>query len=208
MHTMYELRGLYAITAQPGDSALLIRQVSAALAGGARIIQYRDKSSDQPRRLAEAGALLDLCREYRVPLIINDDVELARRIQADGLHLGQQDKALDYARNRLGKQRIIGVSCYNDFSLAQQAAKAGADYIAFGAFYPSGTKPAAVAATPDLLYRARKELDIPIVAIGGITPHNAAALMDAGADMLAVIQGLFAQPDIQLAAESFSSLFD
>ncbi len=208
MHTMYELTGLYAVTNQPQDSAQLIKQVSMALAGGARIIQYRDKSSDHARRIDEAGALLSLCHQHQVPLIINDDIELACQIQADGVHLGQQDAALKDARDKLGEHCIIGISCYNDFSLAQQAVADGADYIAFGAFFPSGTKPSALAASRDLLHRAKQELEIPVVAIGGITPHNAAALLDAGADMLAVVQGLFAQPDIKLAARAFSSLFD
>jgi thiamine-phosphate pyrophosphorylase len=205
---MYELAGLYAITSGSKDSGQLIEQVSRALTGGARIVQYRDKSSDHARRLAEAQALLNLCHEHQVPLIVNDDIELACQIQADGIHLGQQDAALSNARDKLGEHCIIGISCYNVFSLAQQAVADGADYIAFGAFYPSGTKPAASTASPDLLHRAKQELDIPVVAIGGITPHNAAELLDAGADMLAVIQGVFAQPDIELAARAFSSLFD
>lgn len=208
MYTMYELTGLYAITDQPQDRTQLIEQVGMALAGGARIVQYRDKSSDRARRLDEALALLKLCHQHQAPLIINDDIELACRVQADGIHLGQRDTALKDARNRLGEDCIIGISCYNDFSLAQQAVADGADYIAFGAFFPSGTKPTALAASRDLLYRAKQELEIPVVAIGGITPHNAAALLDAGADMLAVVQGLFAQPDIKLAARAFSSLFD
>ena len=205
---MYELTGLYAITNQPPDTEQLLKDVSRALAGGARVVQYRDKGSDQARRVEEAHALLSLCHQYRVPLIINDDMELASKVQADGIHLGQQDAALSDARDRLGQHCIIGISCYNDFSLAQQAVAKGADYIAFGAFFPSGTKPSAMTASPDLLYRAKQELEIPVVAIGGITPHNAANLLDAGADMLAVIQGLFAQPDIELAARAFSSLFD
>lgn len=205
---MYQLTGLYAITNQPQESAQLIGQVAEALAGGARIIQYRNKSSDQTRRVLEAQALLELCHQHHAPLIINDDIELAIQVQADGVHLGQQDATLSDARSRLGEHCIIGVSCYNDFSLARQAAADGADYIAFGTFYASGTKPAAVAASPDLLRRAKRELQLPVVAIGGITPHNAAPLLDAGADMLAVIQGLFAQPDIQSTARTFSLLFD
>ena len=172
------------------------------------MVQYRNKGSDQPLRVEQARALRGLCRRYGVPLIINDDIELASKVQAEGIHLGQQDATLEYARDRLGQHCIIGISCYNDFSLAQQAAVKGADYIAFGAFFPSGTKPLALAASPELLYRAKQELEIPVVAIGGITPHNAADLLDAGADMLAVIQGLFAQPDIRSVARAFSSLFD
>lgn len=205
---MYELTGLYAITNQPPDTEKLIGNVSRALAGGARIVQYRDKGSDKARRVEEARALLGLCHQYRVPLIINDDVDLASEVRADGVHLGQQDTALGNARDRLGQHCIIGVSCYNDFSLAQRAVASGADYVAFGAFFPSDTKPSALRAWPDLLRRAKQELEIPVVAIGGISLHNAADLLDAGADMLAVIQGLFAQPDIELAAKAFSSLFD
>ena len=205
---MYELTGLYAITNQPRDTEQLISNVNQALAGGARVVQYRDKGSDQIRRAEEAQALSGLCRQYGVPLIINDDLELASKVQADGIHLGQRDATLEDARTRLGQHCIIGISCYNDFSLAQQAALQGADYIAFGAFFPSDTKPSALAASPELLYRAKQQLEIPVVAIGGITPHNAADLLDAGADMLAVIQGLFAQPDIESAARAFSSLFD
>lgn len=205
---MYQLTGLYAITSQPQDSVQLIDQVTKALAGGTRIVQYRDKSSDHVRRMNEAQALLKLCHQHQVPLIINDDIELATRIHADGIHLGQQDANLSDARKKLGEHCIIGISCYNDFSLAQQAAENGADYIAFGAFFPSGTKPSALAASPDLLLRAQKELAIPVVAIGGITLHNAAPLLKAGADMLAVIQGLFAEPDIQSTAKAFSTLFD
>ncbi len=213
MHTsqtpgMYQLTGLYAITSQPQDSTQLFDQVGKALAGGARVIQYRDKSSDQIRLIQESRTLLSLCHEYQVPLIVNDDIELASHIQADGIHLGQQDANLSDARNRLGRHCIIGISCYNDFSLARQAAANDADYIAFGAFFASGTKPAALTAGTDLLRRAKYALNIPVVAIGGITPHNAAPLLDAGADMLAVIQGLFAQADIQSTAETFSRLFD
>ena len=205
---MHKLAGLYAITNQPPGVEQLTGDVRRALAGGARLIQYRDKGSDHARRVEEARALLRLCRQYRVPLIINDDIELASEVRADGIHLGRQDAALEDARERLGRHCIIGVSCYNDFALAQQAVALGADYIAFGAFFASGTKPSAVTASRDLLYRAKRELEIPVVAIGGITPHNAADLLDAGADMLAVIQGLFAGPDIELAARAFSSLFD
>ncbi len=204
---MRTLTGLYAITHQ-APSALLLEQVEKALAGGARIIQYRDKSEEQSRRMAEARELVKLCHRYQALFIVNDDVELASHVQADGVHLGQSDQSLDHARSKLGQHSIIGISCYNDFTLAQQASAAGADYVAFGAFFPSASKPSALAASPELLRRAKQELNIPVVAIGGITPHNAAPLLDAGADMLAVIQGLFGQTDIQSTAEQFSALFD
>ncbi|MES9967484.1 MAG: thiamine phosphate synthase [Sedimenticola sp.] len=182
-------------------------QVAQALAGGARVIQYRDKSGDDQKRLAEAGALLTLCRQHHAPLIINDDVELAARIGADGVHLGKDDPDIQAARTRLGKQAIIGISCYNQFDRASIALEAGADYIAFGRFFNSTVKPDAVQAQPDLLRRAKRELELPTVAIGGITPENGGALIEAGADMLAVIHGVFGQPDIRAACERFNELF-
>ncbi|MET0082815.1 MAG: thiamine phosphate synthase [Sedimenticola sp.] len=208
MNSTFELKGLYAIT----DSTLaanssIIDQVAQALAGGARVIQYRDKSGDDQKRLAEAGALLTLCRQHHAPLIINDDVELAARIGADGVHLGKDDPDIQAARMRLGEQAIIGISCYNQFERASIAQEAGADYIAFGRFFNSTVKPDAVQAQPDLLRRAKRELELPTVAIGGITPENGGALIEAGADMLAVIHGVFGQPDIRAACERFNELF-
>jgi len=205
----FTLRGLYAITdAQLASGLGLERQVRAALAGGARIIQYRDKGSDPSRRLNETRALQHLCRESGAPLIINDNLELAVSIGADGIHLGRDDPDPEGARLQLGPDAIIGVSCYNRFELALDAQQAGADYIAFGRFFPSSIKPDAVQATSSLLHRAAKELAIPVVAIGGITPENGGALIEAGADMLAVIHAVFGQTDIQAACESFKQLFD
>lgn len=202
------LHGLYAIT----DATLavnqdLLSQVEQALAGGARIIQYRDKGNEQPHRLNEACALAQLCRRHNALLIINDDVELAAASGADGVHLGRDDMTLTQARKRLGDHTVIGVSCYNQLELAVTAQQSGADYIAFGRFFTSQTKPQAVQADVALLRRARKELDLPLVAIGGITPENGARLTAAGADMLAVIHGVFGQPDIRAACERFQPLF-
>ena len=205
---MSKLLGLYAIT----DSSLshnnkLIPAVSDAIAGGARIIQYRDKSDDQTRRLDEAKQLLQLCRQHHTILIINDDVALAAEIGADGVHLGRDDGNIEFARQQLPKG-IIGVSCYNDWQRAQAATQAGADYIAFGAFFPSTTKPDAPQAEPGLLKRVKQELNIAVVAIGGITAENGAPLIAAGADMLAVVQGVFGQPDIRQAAKQYAQLFN
>lgn len=205
---MTPLSGLYAIT----DSSLshdnkLIPAVSEAIAGGARVIQYRDKSNDQARRLDEAKQLLQLCRQHYITLIINDDVALAAEIGADGVHLGRDDDNIDAARQQL-PAGIIGVSCYNDWQRAQAATQAGADYIAFGAFYPSTTKPDAPQAEPGLLRRVKQELNIAVVAIGGITAENGAPLIAAGADMLAVVQGVFGQPDIRQAAKQYAQLFN
>lgn len=201
-------RGLYAIT----DAGLLPDErltdaVAAAIRGGARLIQYRDKSHDSARRLAQATALNALCQDHDVPLIINDDVELAFAVGAAGVHLGQDDADIATARARLGPRALIGVSCYDRLDLALNAARAGADQVAFGAFFPSPTKPTEIRAPLDLLQQARAQLDLPIVAIGGITPDNAAALLAAGADYLAVVSGVFAQPDIQIAARRYATLF-
>ncbi len=200
--------GLYAIT----DAALipddrLTASVEQAILGGARLIQYRDKSHDAARRLAQATALDALCRRHAVPLIINDDVELAAQVGAAGVHIGQDDSTLAVARARLGPKAIIGVSCYDRLDLALEAAQAGADYVAFGAFFPSPTKPAEIRAPLGLLRQARAVLSVPIAAIGGITPDNAPLLLDAGADALAVVSAVFAQPDIQAAAHRFAALF-
>ncbi|HBH35155.1 MAG TPA: thiamine phosphate synthase [Gammaproteobacteria bacterium] len=199
-----KLSGLYAITT-PSEN--LPQQVEAAIAGGARVIQYRDKSSDQSLRLEQAWQLSMICRAARIHFIINDDIELAARVSAAGVHLGRDDVALKNARRDLGDDAIIGLSCYNDFDLALQAQQQGADYIAFGSFFASPTKPLAARADCSLLQRAKQELQIPVVAIGGITPDNGPLLIEAGADMLAVISALFAQADVEQASRSFAQLF-
>lgn len=203
----YPFTGLYAITdaSLKGDS--IAHQVEHAILGGARVIQYRDKSNDAQLRLAEARAIAQVCRARAVPLLINDDVELAAACGADGVHLGHEDAGLTAAREQLGERSIIGISCYNQFALAQKAKAAGADYVAFGRFFTSQSKPQAVPAGPELLRRARVELDCPVVAIGGITPDNGRQLIEAGADMLAVIRGVFAADDITQAAQSLHKLF-
>jgi thiamine-phosphate pyrophosphorylase len=202
-------RGLYAII----DAALfagadLATQVGAAIAGGAVLVQYRDKGADAAQRHAQARALLACCRAHNIPLLINDDVDLAAAVGADGVHLGRDDTALAAARQRLGPGAIIGVSCYNLLPRAMAAAAAGADYVAFGRFFPSRTKPQAVQAELELLRRAKQHLTIPLAAIGGITADNGAVLIAAGADLLAVIHGVFAQPDVMMAASRISGLFE
>ena len=202
-------RGLYAIT----DSELLaphtlVDAVEAAFRGGARVIQYRDKGDDHALRLEQARALLTICRRYLVPLIINVDIELAATIAADGVHVGAEDAPLANARERLGDGAIIGASCYNDLARAEQAVRNGADYVAFGRFFPSQTKPNAVQADLSLLRQASARLRVPIAAIGGITIDNAPQLIAAGADLLAVIHGVFGQADICAAAQRFATLFD
>lgn len=202
------LHGLYAIT----DPALcpdktLQAQVAQALAGGCRVLQYRDKRADHARRHSLAAGLAALCRRHQALLIINDDIALAREVGAQGVHLGRDDADPAAAKAQLGGQAIIGVSCYNRLDLALAAAGAGVDYIAFGRFFPSLTKPNAVQATPELLRLARASIDLPLVAIGGITPENGGPLIEAGADMLAVVHGVFGQPDIRAACRRLSELF-
>jgi thiamine-phosphate pyrophosphorylase len=201
-------RGLYAITpAYQTQDAPLAQQVQLAIAGGARLIQYRDKTDDADRRQREVGALLAVCRAVGVPLIVNDDIELALSAGADGVHLGCDDGDPAAARRRLGPEAIIGVSCYDQLARAREAQAAGADYVAFGRFFPSASKPQATPADPELLRQARRELDLPLVAIGGITPDNAPALLAAGADLLAVIHGVFGQCDVRAAAQGYARLF-
>lgn len=197
-------RGLYAITDGPREDLLAV--CASALAGGARLLQYRDKTDDAPRRHAEATALLRLCRAYDVPLIVNDDVALAQAVGAEGVHLGEEDADPAAARARLGADAIIGVSCYDSLDRAAELSRRGASYLAFGAFFPSPTKPAARRATPALLQAARG-FGRPLVAIGGITPDNARGLIDAGANFVAAITGVFAADDVRSAAARYASLF-
>jgi len=195
---------LYAITDGPRPD--LYSAVESALNGGAAILQYRDKSGESERRHAEAASLLAACRRFGVPLIVNDDVDLAAAIGADGVHLGEHDGDIDAARTRLGAAAIIGVSCYDSIDRARQLAAAGADYLAFGAFFPSPTKPLARRAGAGLL-RDAKSLGLPLVAIGGITPDNAQPLIEAGADFVAAISGVFAAADPFAAARRYANLF-
>jgi thiamine-phosphate pyrophosphorylase len=209
MKTGPRLAGLYAIAdTQYLDEARLIEAVTQAIAGGARVIQYRDKQHTAAKRMQQANELAALCRQQGALFIVNDDVALAKQAQADGVHLGREDAALAQAREQLGPRAIIGVSCYNELARAEAAEKQGADYVAFGRFFPSRTKPQAAQAGLDLLRDAKKKLHIPVVAIGGITPENGASLIAAGADALAVIEGVFGQADVLAAAERYARLFN
>lgn len=201
---MFNPRGLYAIT--NGPRLDLGEAVSAALAGGACVIQYRDKTTNHDRREAEAAMLARICAVQSIPLIINDDIDLALRCGAAGVHLGSNDDNAKTARTRLGNDAIIGISCYVSLDRARRAVDEGASYVAFGAFHPSPTKPHAPHARLAILIEARS-LGVPVVAIGGITPDNASELIDAGADCVAVISSLFDAPDIEAAARRLSQLF-
>lgn len=199
--------GLYAITPEDADTDRLARRVQAALAGGASLVQYRSKWPDAAARRAQGERLLAVCRRAGAPLIVNDDLELALAIGADGVHLGRDDGDVGAARARLGADRLLGVSCYDRLDLAIAAVAAGADHVAFGSAFASPTKPEAVRASRELFTQARDRLQVPIVAIGGITPENARHVIEAGADAVAVITALFDAPDVAAAAAAFHSLF-
>jgi thiamine-phosphate pyrophosphorylase len=203
-HPLLARDGLYAIT--DGPRADLVEACAAAIGGGAVLLQYRDKTGDDTRRLAEARALAALCARHRIALIVNDDIELAVASGAAGVHLGEDDADIAAARRRLGAQAIIGASCYDSLERARALTAAGADYLAFGAFHPSPTKPRARTATPQLL-RDAKALCVPLVAIGGITAANGAALIEAGANYLAAISSVFGAADVFAAARGFAALF-
>ena len=201
--------GLYAITdSQLIPAGKLLEQVEQAIAGGACLVQYRDKQRSETERQREATLLVQLCERQGVPLIINDDVELARDVGAAGVHLGRDDASISHARQRLGAQAIIGVSCYNRLDDALAAARAGANYVALGRFFPSHSKPDTVQADTALLEQARAQLELPIAVIGGITPGNGRQLVEAGANMLAVIHGVFGQADVQAAAHQYTRCFN
>jgi thiamine-phosphate pyrophosphorylase len=201
------IKGLYALTPDSVNTADLLHRVRPALKGGVQVLQYRNKIADHELRLIQARALRALTLELGVTFIVNDDATLAAAVDADGVHLGASDGDIKIARALLGKDKIIGVSCYDQLQLARDMARDGADYVAFGAFFSSTVKPNAAKATPGLLRDARVELDVPIVAIGGISADNAAELVEAGADAVAVISALFDAADIQQAAQNLTKLF-
>lgn len=202
------MRGLYAVTPGIPDTEALLRQVEDALSGGVRIVQYRNKTATPELKRAQARALKALCDQRGTALIINDHVDLAAEVDATGVHLGAEDGGVREARHALGADKLIGISCYNRVDLARTAVAQGADYVAFGSFFPSRVKPGALHASLELLVDARREITVPIVAIGGITIENAPALVHAGADALAVISALFDVPDVIAAARALSALFD
>ena len=200
-------RGLYAITPDWSDTARLLATTEAILAGGCRLLQYRNKIASPELQREQAEALRTLTRRHGVPLIINDDAALALAVKADGAHIGRDDGAIAEARALLGANALLGASCYNEHVRAETAVAAGADYIAFGAMFASPTKPQAVRAPLELIGQARA-LDHPIVCIGGITAENAAPLIAAGADLLAVISDVFDAPDPHARAAQFAALFE
>jgi len=204
---MRRLRGLYAITPDIVDIALLVAKVDAAIAGGAQIIQYRNKSGAPALRRKQAAMLSRVCDGGGALFIVNDDVALAREVGAAGVHLGEDDGDVGRARATGGEAMLIGVSCYNDLARAKRLVAEGADYVAFGSFHASPTKPGARRAEPALLRRARR-LGVPVVAIGGITAGNGRALVEAGADALAVISDVFAHDDLAQITRAAAAIAD
>ena len=206
-HPSRDIKGLYALTPDTLDTEDLLYRVRLALAGGVQVLQYRNKIADTALKLAQAQALRQLTHEFGVVFIVNDDAQLAMQVDADGVHLGATDGEIGAARSLLGNGKLIGVSCYNRLPLAHAAINAGADYVAFGAFYSSGVKPDAAVATLELLHAARAGIELPIVAIGGISADNGGILVEAGADAIAVISAVFDAADIQQAAKNLTKLF-
>ncbi len=187
-----------------------IQMAEASLAGGASILQYRDKSTDTVKRLEQAENLKKVCEKYAATFIINDDISLAKKINADGVHLGREDLSVKAARKQLGPEKIIGVSCYNQISLAREAIEQKADYIAFGSFFNSSIKPDAAVASPELITEIKKTSSIPVCCIGGININNCKPLIECGADMLAVISEVFSNTDkkyIQHRCKQLSLVF-
>jgi thiamine-phosphate pyrophosphorylase len=203
-----KIAGLYAITPDLEDTARLCQMVEASILGGASVVQYRNKVANEALRFAQASALLPICRQHQIPFIINDHLDLFLALDADGLHIGGDDGDISASKQRIGEHKILGVSCYTDFANAEKAEKAGADYVAFGACFPSNTKPHAPRAELTLFAQA-KVLSIPCVAIGGITLDNADSVIKAGASAIAVIGELFNRDleETKTVAQQFSSLF-
>lgn len=198
------ISGLYAITPDLNDTDQLCRMVEESIIGGVQIVQYRNKQADSVLRIVQSRALLAICKSYKVPLIINDDVKLCLAIDADGVHIGSSDGDIAATKNRIG-DKILGASCYNQLALAQNARTAGADYVAFGACFSSSTKPNAVKADLSLFEQA-SDLGLPMVAIGGITLENAGEVMEAGASAVAVISALYGAADVKAQAMAFGRL--
>ena len=201
------LSGLYAVTPDLADTKTLVRRVEAAAIGGARAIQYRNKSADAALRQRQAEALAAIARSHGPLLVINDDPALCKAVDADGVHVGRDDGSIEAARRIVGEERIVGVSCYDDFALAESAVAAGADYVAFGSFFPSSVKPDACRADVSLLRRGAT-LRVPVVAIGGIDATNVRRLVDAGAAAVAVISAVFDAPDVTGAARAIAAAFE
>jgi thiamine-phosphate pyrophosphorylase len=207
MRDSFIIRGLYAITPDSADLNTLIQKTQWAIEGGAFMVQYRSKIQDCDVKMQQCAAILHLCREYDIPCIVNDDVDMCRILEADGVHLGEKDDNIAEVRHILGDDAIIGSSCYDQLNRAKSAQKEGASYVAFGAMFPTSTKPNAPRATLALLKEAKREIEIPIVAIGGITVNNAHDVIKTGINAIAVINSLYEAKSIKETAETFAKMF-
>ena len=207
MRDSFIIKGLYAITPDMADLNTLIHKTQLVIESGAFMVQYRSKIHDRDVKMQQCAAILRLCREYDVACIVNDDVEMCRILDADGVHLGENDDNIAEVKHILGEDSIIGSSCYDQLNRAKQAQKEGASYVAFGAMFPTPTKPNAPRATLELLREAKSEIQIPIVAIGGITMNNAHDVIETGIDAIAVITSLYESNSIKETAETFSQMF-
>ncbi len=207
MRDSFIIRGLYAITPDMADLNTLIQKTQSAIEGGVFMVQYRSKIHDHDVKMQQCAAILRLCREYEIPCIVNDDVDMCRSLEADGVHLGEKDDNIAEVRRILGEDAIIGSSCYDQLERAKQAQKEGASYVAFGAMYPTSTKPNAPRASLALLREAKSQIQIPIVAIGGITVNNAHDVIETGVDAIAVINSLYESHSIKETAETLSQMF-
>ncbi len=201
------MKGLYLVTPDWDDTGKLLAATEQAIAGGAALVQYRHKMADEPLRRQQATALLALCRQHGLPLIINDHVDLCLELDADGIHVGGTDASVAQVRARVGAGKIVGASCYGQLQLARDAAAAGASYVAFGGFYPSRVKQYEVSTSPSIVTDALQALPVPLCVIGGMTVENAKPLIDLGAHMVAAISSVYAADDQRLAASAFAQLF-
>ncbi len=201
------MKGLYLVTPDWDDTEALIKATEIALSAGVGLLQYRHKTATGELRLEQAGALLKLCRQHNVPFIVNDHIDLCIELDADGIHVGGTDASVAVVRTLIGKDKILGASCYGDFALAEQAQIAGASYVAFGGFYPSRVKKYEVSTPASIVSKAKSELTLPVCVIGGMTPENAKPLVQEGADMVAAISSVYSAEDIATAVRDFAALF-
>lgn len=201
------MRGLYLVTPNWDDTDRLLDVTEQALQEGVALLQYRHKHADAALRREQAGALLLLARKYGVPFIVNDFIDLCQELDADGVHVGGTDISVTEARARLGKQKLVGASCYGDLQLAHKAQEEGASYMAFGGFYPSLVKQYPVTTDPDIVLQAKREIALPCVVIGGMTPENAAPLAARGADLVAAISSVYLADDVTISVREFNKLF-
>ena len=201
------MKGLYLVTPDWDDTEALLKATEIALTVGVGLLQYRHKTASGELRLEQASALLTLCRQHNVPFIVNDHIDLCLKLDADGIHVGGTDASVAVVRTLIGKEKILGASCYGDFSLAEQAQIAGASYVAFGGFYPSRVKKYEVSTPASIVSKAKAELTVPVCVIGGMTPENAKPLVKEGADMVAAISSVYSADDIAIAVKEFAALF-